>query len=154
MSHKGAKLESLEEMLWLLGNSTRFRIIRRLSLSPTYFLDLVRLSDSGPQAVARHLELMEKAGIIRSWEGERTNRKYFGLARKIRLTVDVNSGELTCQTQKIPKSQDRETLTSMAGAGAIEELRRMEEESVLLERRLNMLRKRRDILLKKYCGRS
>jgi ArsR family transcriptional regulator len=154
MQRSATKLESLEEMLWLLGNSTRFRIIRRLSVSPTYFLDLVRLLDSGPQAVVRHLKLMEEAGIVRSWEEERTNRKYFGLARKIRLTVDVNSGELTCQTERIPKSQGRQALASSASAGAMEEMRRIEEESVLLERRLNMLRKRREVLLKRYCGRS
>jgi len=152
--HSGRKLESLEEMLWLLGNSTRFRIIRRLSVSPTYFLDLVRLSDSGPQAVVRHLRLMEKAGIVRSWEEESTNRRYFGLARKIKLTVDVNSGELTCQTERIPKSRDIQVLATTASAGAMEEMRRIDEESALLERQLNMLRKRREVLLKKYSGRS
>jgi len=144
-------MEDLEEMLRVLGNPTRFRIMRRLSASPTYFLDLVRLSDSGPQAVARHLDLMERAGILRSWEEEKSNRKYFGLAKRIKIEIDMSSGELSCETQRIPRSQARQGFSSVTDGGALEELRRIDEESGMLERRLNILRKRRGKLLRRYC---
>lgn len=143
-------MDDLEEMLRVLGNPTRFRIMRRLSVSPTYFLDLVRLSDSGPQAVARHLNLMERAGILRSWEEEKSNRKYFGLAKRIRIEIDMNSGELSCETRRIPKSQTRQALSSVTDSGALEELRRIDEEFGMLERRLNILSKRRSKLLRRY----
>jgi len=147
-------MDDLEEMLRVLGNPTRFRIMRRLSVSPTYFLDLVRFSDSGPQAVARHLNLMEKAGILKSWGEEKSNRKYFGLAKRIKIEIDMSSGELSCETQRIPRSQTRQAFSSVTDSGVLEELRRIDEEFGFLERRLNILRKRRDRLLRRYCGKQ
>jgi len=146
-------MDDLEELLWVLGNPTRFRIMRRLSVSPTYFLDLVKLSDSGPQAVARHLDVMEKAGIVRSWEEGKPNRKYFGLARRVKISIDMDSGQLSCETQRIPRSQARQVYSSVTDGGALEELKRIDEELSMLERRLNILKKRRESLVRRYCER-
>jgi|GEM_PF-3272835 len=144
--------DELEDMLRLLGNPTRFRIARRLSLGPTYFLDLVRLSESGPQAVARHLDLMERAGVIRTWGEETSNKRFFGLAKNIRIAIDIQSGELKCETERISREQRERSAKSITSLGAAEELRRIEGEMGLLERRLSLIRKRRAKLLREYRG--
>lgn len=143
-------MTDIEDILRVLGNPTRFRIIQRLSLGPTYFLDLVRSSDSGPQAVVRHLDMMEEAGIVRSWQEKDSNRRYFALAKRMRIAIDVDSGEVRCEAIRIPRMSSRRAMEAISDPGAIDEMRRVEEELGLLERRLNILRRRRDKLLKKY----
>ena len=77
------------ELLDLLGNENRRRILRLLSRRPCYVTEIGEYLDVSPKAVIDHLQKLEDAGLVEA----RTNgsrRKYFHIARDVRLEVNVS----------------------------------------------------------------
>ncbi|HWQ19447.1 MAG TPA: ArsR family transcriptional regulator, partial [Methanotrichaceae archaeon] len=77
------------ELLDILGNENRRRILQLLSFRPFYFNEIAKRLDVGPKAVIDHLEMLERAGIIECYH-DQTRRKYFRIARKTILEVAVS----------------------------------------------------------------
>ena len=80
------------ELLDLLGNENRRRILRLLSRKPCYVTEIGDYLDVSPKAVIDHLEKLETAGIIES-RTDGSRRKYFNIARDVRLEVTVSRHE-------------------------------------------------------------
>jgi ArsR family transcriptional regulator len=77
------------DLLDILGNENRRRILQLLSFRPFYFNEIAKRLDVGPKAVIDHLEMLEKAGLIECYQ-EQGRRKYFRIVRKTVLEVAVS----------------------------------------------------------------
>jgi ArsR family transcriptional regulator len=75
------------EILDILGNENRRRILQLLSFRPFYFNEMAKRLDLGPKAVIDHLEMLERAGLIECYRDDRRRRKYFRIAENVVLEV-------------------------------------------------------------------
>ena len=76
-------------LLDLLGNENRRRILRLLARKPCYVTEISEYLGVGPKAVIEHLRKLEEAGLIESHVDDQ-RRKYFHIARHVRLEVNVS----------------------------------------------------------------
>lgn len=76
-------------LLDLLGNENRRRILRLLASKPCYVTEIGEYIGVSPKAVIDHLRRLEEAGLVESSVDER-RRKYFRIARNVRLEVSVS----------------------------------------------------------------
>jgi predicted transcriptional regulator len=82
----------LDSVLQIIENPVRRRIIKRLSQEPCYALQLSKELGLGQPLVAKHLALMEKAGIVTgNLESSPSgpDRKRYSLAKSISITMDM-----------------------------------------------------------------
>lgn len=77
------------ELLDILGNENRRRILQLLSFRPFYFNEIAKRLDVGPKAVIDHLEMLERAGLIECYQ-DTGRRKYFRISSKTVLEVAVS----------------------------------------------------------------
>ncbi|MFB6311826.1 MAG: ArsR/SmtB family transcription factor [Salinirussus sp.] len=77
------------ELLDLLGNANRRRILRLLANRPCYVTEIGDYLGISPKAVIDHLEKLEAAGLVESRVDD-GRRKYFNIARNLRLEVSVS----------------------------------------------------------------
>jgi ArsR family transcriptional regulator len=80
------------ELLDLLGNANRRRILRLLAHKPCYVTEISEYLGVSPKAVIDHLTKLEEAGLIESYTDDQ-RRKYFNIARNLRLEVNVSPYE-------------------------------------------------------------
>ena len=80
------------ELLDLLGNANRRRILRLLAHKPCYVTEISEYLGVSPKAVIDHLEKLEGAGLVESRVDDQ-RRKYFNIARNLRLEVNVSPYE-------------------------------------------------------------
>ena len=80
------------ELLDLLGNANRRRILRLLAHKPCYVTEISEYLGVSPKAVIDHLQKLEDAGLVESRTDDR-RRKYFSIARNLRLEVQVSPHE-------------------------------------------------------------
>ncbi|WP_122088846.1 ArsR/SmtB family transcription factor [Halalkalicoccus subterraneus] len=76
-------------LLDLLGNENRRRILRLLSHKPCYVTEISEYLEVSPKAVIDHLRKLEEAGLVESRTDDK-RRKYFHIARNLRLEVSVS----------------------------------------------------------------
>lgn len=76
-------------LLDLLGNENRRRILRLLARKPCYVTEISEYLGVSPKAVIEHLRKLEEAGLIESRVDDQ-RRKYFHIARNVRLEVSVS----------------------------------------------------------------
>ena len=86
------KERELDSVLQVIENPIRRRIIKRLSQEPGYALQLSKELGLGQPLVAKHLTIMEKAGLVSSVLERSPNgpeRRRYSLAKSISITMDV-----------------------------------------------------------------
>ncbi|WP_049928796.1 metalloregulator ArsR/SmtB family transcription factor [Halopiger goleimassiliensis] len=76
-------------LLDLLGNENRRRILRLLARKPCYVTEISEYLGVSPKAVIEHLRKLEEAGLVESRIDDQ-RRKYFHIARNVRLEVNVS----------------------------------------------------------------
>ncbi len=76
------------ELLDILGNENRRRILQLLSFRPFYFNEMAKRLDVGPKAVISHLDMLERAGLIECYRDNR-RRKYFRIVDCLVMEVVV-----------------------------------------------------------------
>jgi ArsR family transcriptional regulator len=79
-------------LLDLLGNENRRRILRLLARKPCYVTEISEYLGVSPKAVIDHLRKLEEAGLVESRVDDQ-RRKYFSIARNLRLEVNVSPYE-------------------------------------------------------------
>ena len=77
------------ELLDLLGNANRRRILRLLARKPCYVTEISEYLGVSPKPVIDHLRKLEEAGLVESRVDEK-RRKYFSISRALRLEVSVS----------------------------------------------------------------
>src|SRR5438876_3545852 len=87
------KQEELDTVLQIVENPVRRRIIKRLSQGPSYALQLSKELGLGQPLAAKHLDIMETAGLVTSAEESRNpsggKRKWYSLAKSVSITMDL-----------------------------------------------------------------
>jgi ArsR family transcriptional regulator len=79
--------EIAETILEVLGNESRRRILSLLSKKPCYVSEISYSLKMAPKAVIEHLEKLEKAGIIKSFEEGR--RRYYRINKNLRIEITI-----------------------------------------------------------------
>ena len=80
------------ELLDLLGNANRRRILRLLAHKPCYVTEISEYLGVSPKAVIDHLKKLDDAGLVESRTDDQ-RRKYFSISRNLRLEVQVSPYE-------------------------------------------------------------
>jgi ArsR family transcriptional regulator len=91
MSKRDSHDESVH-LFWLLGNPTRFEILRRISQEPMFLGQLSRELAVHQQAILRHLQELIERGFLETYEDESIRgppRKYYRLAKTVRVSVQI-----------------------------------------------------------------
>jgi ArsR family transcriptional regulator len=103
------------ELLDILGNENRRRILQLLSFRPFYFNEMAKRLDVGPKAVIDHLEMLERAGLIECYQ-DQGRRKYFRIIRKTVLEVAVSPnsyGVRAYRSEDAPRAEFKEMTPDM-----------------------------------------
>jgi len=120
------------ELLDILGNENRRRILQLLSFRPFYFNEMAKRLDVGPKAVIDHLVMLERAGLVECYQ-DTGRRKYFRIVRKIVLEVAVSPhsyGVRAFLSEDVPKVEDN---------GLVPDMKLLRDElSTLEEKRLEL----------------
>ena len=80
------------QLFWLLGNPTRFAILRQLGQEPMFLGQLSRELHAHQQALLRHLEELVGRGFLETYEDESIRgppRKYYRLTKSVRISVHI-----------------------------------------------------------------
>jgi ArsR family transcriptional regulator len=77
------------ELLDLLGNENRRRILRLLARKPCYVTEISEYIGVSPKAVIDHLEKLELAGLVESRVDDQ-RRKYYFISQNLRLEVRLS----------------------------------------------------------------
>ena len=120
------------ELLDILGNENRRRILQLLSFRPFYFNEMAKRLDVGPKAVIDHLVMLERAGLVECYQ-DTGRRKYFRIVRKTVLEVAVSPhsyGVRAFLSEDVPKVEDN---------GLVPDMKLLRDElSTLEEKRLEL----------------
>ena len=120
------------ELLDILGNENRRRILQLLSFRPFYFNEMAKRLDVGPKAVIDHLVMLERAGLVECYQ-DTGRRKYFRIVRKTVLEVAVSPhsyGVRAFLSEDAPKVEDN---------GLVPDMKLLRDElSTLEEKRLEL----------------
>ncbi len=84
--------DELDSLLQVLENPIRRRIVKRLSHGPSYPLQLAKELGLGQPLVAKHLAMMEKAGVVTSAmesSPRAPKRRNYSLAKSVSITLDM-----------------------------------------------------------------
>ncbi|MFX0169719.1 MAG: ArsR/SmtB family transcription factor [Candidatus Hodarchaeota archaeon] len=91
MSNPNSHDESIR-LFWLLGNPTRFAILRHLAQEPMFLGQLSRELHAHQQALLRHLDELVDRGFLETYEDESIRgppRKYYRLTKSVRVSVHI-----------------------------------------------------------------
>lgn len=77
----------LEEILKVLGNESRRKILSLLSKKPCYTSEISYCLKMAPKVVQDHLEKLEELNIVKRYEEGR--RRYYTINRNIRIEVSI-----------------------------------------------------------------
>jgi ArsR family transcriptional regulator len=132
------------ELLDILGNENRRRILQLLSFRPFYFNEMAKRLDVGPKAVIDHLEMLEKAGLVECYQVQ-GRRKYFRIVHKTVLEVAVSPhsyGVRSYRFEDVPRGEvEGQAFTRGVAQDSAEDMKRLREElSDLEEKRREMRR--------------
>ena len=81
--------EKISQLLDILGNKNRRRIIDLLQRKPCFVTEISDRLSLNPKAVIEHLALMQKEDVISSYQDER-RRKYYYLIQDIQFSVNMH----------------------------------------------------------------
>ncbi len=127
------------ELLDILGNENRRRILQLLSFRPFYFNEMAKRLDVGPKAVIDHLEMLERAGLVECYQ-DQGRRKYFRIARKTVLEIAVSPhsyGVRAYLSENAPKPEE----TGPEDTKPAHNMKLLRDELILLEEKRRELRR-------------
>ena len=119
------------ELLDILGNENRRRILQLLSFRPFYFNEMAKRLDVGPKAVIDHLVMLERAGLVECYQ-DQGRRKYFRIARKTVLEIAVSPhsyGVRAYLSENAPKMEE----TGPEDNEPAQDMKMLRDELILLE---------------------
>jgi len=86
-------MKSMDEVLQIVGNETRRRMLTLLSEEPHYISQIAKKLDVTQPAILKHLSLLQKAGLIESfWRKSPLGaaRKYFKICDSVGIEIAIN----------------------------------------------------------------
>ena len=146
MSHNN---QEIGQLLDLLGNNTRRRILESLTNEPKYFIQLSKEIGVSQQAVLKHLFLLENFGLIESFKAKSNlaapDRKYFQLNRSVYLSIGItgNSMEIKMENIKGPnKIRSKNNMAIESKVGSIKKDKEITDILKNTKHKLELLAKR------------
>lgn len=101
----------IEELMDLLGNKTRRRILESLSKEPLYITQMIDMLNVQAQAIMRHLKKLEQQGFVHSYERASLGgppRKYYAIKNAMRANVIIGPHTFSLKlTQGIEEQKKR-----------------------------------------------
>jgi ArsR family transcriptional regulator len=92
-------------ILEIISNETRRKILSILSEEPMYFNQLAKKLAIGQQAVLRHMETLERSGLVETYAERSTlgapNRKYYKVKRSFNLNVSLSKNSFSLINREI-----------------------------------------------------
>jgi ArsR family transcriptional regulator len=92
------------QILDILGNDTRRKILATLAQEPMYFNQLAKEIRIGQQAILRHLQILVDSGIVETYSGKSDlgapDRKYYRLNNSFILTISISADDFAIRNQK------------------------------------------------------
>ncbi|NHI94013.1 MAG: ArsR family transcriptional regulator [Candidatus Lokiarchaeota archaeon] len=105
----------LFELMRILGNETRRKILEMLSERPRYLTDLSKELDKGQQAILRHLEDLENCGFLESFiekRGQKSvgrSKKFYKITQSKRILIDISPNMFEIQSlSSLPDTDEDE----------------------------------------------
>jgi predicted transcriptional regulator len=96
-------------LLDILGNETRRRILHLLAEEPHYFIQISKNLGISQQAVLKHLDLLQKKGIIDSYREKSQlaapERKYYRLKKSLYLSIGITEDNVNIRLNDIGQNQ-------------------------------------------------
>lgn len=89
------------QVLDILGNKNRRKILQLLSNRPCYVSEISGRLGVGPKAIINHLSLLEQTGLIKCHVDEQ-RRKYFNIADNMRLEISVSPHSYAASVYSVP----------------------------------------------------
>jgi len=131
------------QLLDILGNENRRKILHLLASRPCYMSEIAERLDVGAKAILGHLLLLERAGLIEANVDEQ-RRKYFHISDNLRLEVFVSPYSFEIETTTIaitdvPKHHV-EAFSAIAGLKSL-----LSEIQGLLEHRRQVMEEHREV---------
>jgi len=136
-------VQEIDDLLMLLENPTRRRILWRLAVEPHYPLQLSKELKLSVQAVMKHLDLLEKHGVVRCTRTESRigpARKCYVAARSISLRLDMTPNLFEARIgEPLPEREGKEKRRSPDTGGNPEDLLRLRESLSEINRQISMV---------------
>lgn len=110
-------MSTTDELLKIVGNETRRRILHLLSKEPHYILQLSRKLNVTQPAILKHLDTLEKIGMIENFgrKSERgADRKYYKIRDNINLEIVIGP-EAFKVTRRLPEKRCAKYLSGKEG---------------------------------------
>jgi predicted transcriptional regulator len=86
-------MERAEQVLEVIGNETRRKILKVLSEGPHYILEISKKLNVTQPAILKHLALLEQVGLVESFTRASrfgAPRKYYKICDSVKLEVVIN----------------------------------------------------------------
>jgi len=93
MDEKCVHMKSTEELLEIVGNDTRRKMLTILSEGPCYVSEISKKLNVTQPAILKHLSVLEGAGLIEVfWKKNPlgADRKYYKICDSIRIEIAIN----------------------------------------------------------------
>ena len=108
--------DPIDDLMHLLGNKTRRRILELLSKKPLYTTQLIDMLSGHPQSIVRHLKTLEQCGFVRSYERASFGgppRKYYTIinARHVNVIIGPSTFSLKLVSGIIGQDKDKSSFT-------------------------------------------
>ena len=97
--------EHIAQLLDILGNRNRRRIIELLRYKPCFVTEISDRLLLNPKAVIEHLALMQKEDVVSFYQDEK-RRKYYYLIQDFRLSVEMQPKEDPVQAAEEKKEEE------------------------------------------------
>ncbi len=131
-----------EELLELLANESRRRILHLLTKKPCYVSEISYALRMAPKVVLEHLEKLERAGIIRSYEEGR--RRYYYIDKTFNISITISPHRFAVEVLNEESGGLQKTFSevaSMMNRKAGKELSEVFEKLKEMERAFRLLQK-------------
>jgi ArsR family transcriptional regulator len=86
-------MKSMSQVLGIVGNETRRKILELLSKEPHYISQIAKKLDVTQPAILKHLSILEKAGLIENfWRKNPLGaaRKYYRICDSVGIEIAIN----------------------------------------------------------------
>lgn len=114
--------EHIAQLLDILGNRNRRRIIELLRYKPCFVTEISDRLLLNPKAVIEHLALMQKEDVVSFYQDEK-RRKYYYLIQDFRLSVEMQPKEEPAEkAEEVFEEEECQILPLMDKIGQIRSL--------------------------------
>ena len=106
----------LNLILQVISNRTRRNILLLLSKEPMYFNELAGKLNIGQQAILRHMQLLERSGLVEAYQGKSTlgapARKYYKVKSTFNLNVSLSRDSFILVNREIKNLENSDIIKS------------------------------------------